>query len=128
MEIESIFAPNVTNQTNLFVTFKKETSFAKIFEKTRIMRAGSRIINYVPVQFKYRAKAVREIEYQLRCDRQFQTRMKIGLSDIELWKRKRGSRDRWERVLLPDNLPTIDFSITVDNTSGSSIDSLSPPK
>ena len=63
MEIENIFAPSIADPNYLFVTFKNESSVARIFEKTRIMRFGSRIINYIPVQFKYRAKAVREIEF-----------------------------------------------------------------
>ena len=66
MEIERIFSPPMTSPSHLYVTFKKESSVARVFEQTRIMRSGSRILYYVPRQFKYRAKAIRDLEYQIR--------------------------------------------------------------
>ena len=51
---------------------------ARVFEQTRIMPPGSRILYYVPIQFKYRAKAIRDIEYQVRQDKKYQTRIKMS--------------------------------------------------
>ena len=50
----------------MYVTFKQESSVRRIFEKTRIMRKGSRIVNFIPRQFKERSRAIGEIEYRLR--------------------------------------------------------------
>ena len=81
MAIERIFPPPVGEPSHLYVTFRHESAVAKIFERTRLMRSGSRILYYVPRQFKYRAKAIREIEYQLRHAEKFQTRIKMGLNE-----------------------------------------------
>ena len=101
MEIENIFPAFGVNPTHLYVTFKQESSVTRIYEKTRIMRHGSRIINFVPRQFKDRSRAIGEIEYKLRKEENYQTRLKMGMQDLELWKKVRGMNSRWERVLLP---------------------------
>ena len=124
MEIEKIFTPPGRDPKYLFVTFKSESSLTRIFEKTRIMRKGSRIINYIPAQFRDRARAIGDIEYQLRHRENFQTRVKMGLKDLELWKKVRGMNQRWERVDLPSNLPPVDMNVTADRAD---LESLSPP-
>ena len=48
MEIENIFPALGENPTHMYVTFKQESSVMRIFEKTRIMRRGSRIVNFIP--------------------------------------------------------------------------------
>ena len=85
------------------------------------MRKGSRIINYIPEQYKDRARAISELEYNLREEEKCQTRVKMGWTDLELSKKVRGTR-KWEKVILPEGLPEI-------NLSGSSgkADSWSPP-
>ena len=113
MEIEEIFPAYGENPAHLYVTFKEESSVTRIFEKTRIMRKESRIMNYIPRQFRERARAIGEIEYRLRKEQNFQTRIKMGLNDLELWKKIRGMNSRWEKVSLPRNLPRIDMSSPV---------------
>ena len=113
MEIEEIFPAYGENPAHLYVTFKEESSVTRIFEKTRIMRKESRIMNYIPRQFRERARAIGEIEYRLRKEQNFQTRIKMGLNDLELWKKIRGMNGRWEKVSLPRNLPRIDMSSPV---------------
>ena len=113
MEIEEIFPAYGENPAHLYVTFKEESSVTRIFEKTRIMRKESRIMNYIPRQFRERARAIGEIEYRLRKEQNFQTRIKMGLNDLELWKKMRGMNSRWEKVSLPRNLPRIDMSSPV---------------
>ena len=109
MEIEKIFPAFGENPTHMYVTFKQESSVMRIFEKTRIMRKGSRIVNFIPRQFKERSRAIGEIEYKLRKDENYQTRIKMGTTDLELWKKERGMNHRWERVRLPSNLPPVDL-------------------
>ena len=125
MEIEQIFPPYSGDFRHLWVTFKNESSVARIFERTRIMRPGSRIINYFPKQFKDRAKVIKDIEKEIRGDgSQVQTRIKVGLSDLELWKKARDGNHRWQRVTLPRNLPPVDLGMTAGSLD---LDAMSPP-
>ena len=73
------------------------------------MRKESRIINYIPRQFQDRLSAVSTFDYSLREDKRYQTRIKMGLDDLELHKKLRGTT-KWERVPLPSNLPPVDLS------------------
>ena len=111
MEIESIFVPvsEKDDPRSLNVTFKDYSSVIKIYEKTRIMRKDSRITNYVPRQFNDTLKAISAIDFNMRQDKQIQTRIKMGLRGLELHKKLRGSR-KWERVALPNNLPPVNLS------------------
>ena len=122
MEIENIFVPacEKDDPKSLNVTFKDYSSVTRIYEKTRIMRKESRINNYIPRQFNDTLKAISAIDFNIRQDRQYQTRIKMGLSGLELHKKLRGSR-KWEKVALPTNLPPVNLS------SRSVSESASPP-
>ena len=111
MEIEHIFIPAKERESpqSLNVTFRTISSVSKIYEKTRIMRRESRIKNYFPRQFNDRLEAISEFDYNLRLDRKYQTRIKMGMIDLELHRKIRGT-SKWERVTLPNNLPPIDLS------------------
>ena len=111
MEIENIFTPtgNKDDPSSLNVTFKDMLSVIKIYEKTRIMRKESRINTYIPWQFQDRLRAISAFDYNLRQDKRYQTRIKMGLKGLELHKKLRGSKNRWERVSLPDDLPPVDI-------------------
>ena len=50
----------------------------------------------------------------------------MGLQDLELWKKIRGGKNRWERVVLPPNLPPVDCAVSADSTVDI-IESQSPP-
>ena len=50
-----------------------------------------------------------DFEKSIREDENYQTRIKMGLYDLELHKKVRGTF-RWERVTLPDNLPPVDLN------------------
>ena len=86
MEIEKIFVPNkeMDHPQSLNVTFNQYSSVSKIYEQTRIMRRENRITNYFPRQFKNRLRAVSEFDYNLRQDKRYQTRIKMGVMDLEL--------------------------------------------
>ena len=111
MLIENIFIPakDRNEPQSLNVTFRSVKSITKIFERTKIMRKESRIVNYIPRQFQDRLAAISSIDYHLRADKQFQTRIKMGLYDLELFKKIRGS-SKWEKVVLPPNLPPVDLA------------------
>ena len=111
MEVENIFIParDKGEPQSLNVTFKSVSSVSRIYEKTRIMRKESRVMNYIPRQFQDRLSAISSIDYNIRADKTYQTRIKMGFFDLELHKKLRGSR-KWERVPLPSNLPPVDLS------------------
>ena len=107
MEIERIFAPAKGNLQCLYVTFKNESSVRKIFEKTRYMRRGSRILMYVPKQFYGRFDKLRTFAYNLMMEEMCRTRIKMSYRDILLFKRFRG--ERWKEVPLPKDLPPVEL-------------------
>ena len=111
MEIENIFVPakERDDPKSLNVTFKQLSSVSRVYEKTRIMRKESRISNYIPRQFNDALRAISAIDYTLREDKKYQTRIKMGLRGLELHKKLRGSK-QWEKVSLPGNIPPVDLS------------------
>ena len=111
MEIENIFAPAKRDPQWLYVTFKFGSSLSRIFEKTRCMRKAARILNYIPPEFEERYIDIRDIEYSIRQEENCQTRIKMGIMDLELSKKTRGS-GRWQRVSLPPGLAKVDLSRT----------------
>ena len=108
MEIETIFPPAKKDPQCLFVTFKYGSSITKIFERTRCMRKAARIINFIPAAFEERYLDIREIEFNLRQEEDCQTRVKMGINDLELSKKVRGS-GRWQRVPLPAGLAGVNL-------------------
>ena len=109
MEIETIFPPARKDPQCLFVTFKYGSSITKIFEKTRCMRKAARIINFIPAAFEERYLDIREIEFNIRQEEDCQTRIKMGIYDLELSKKIRGS-GRWQRVPLPSGLARVNMN------------------
>ena len=121
MVIERIFAPVNKDRECLYVTFKHLSSVSRIYERTKIMRPESRILNYIPKQFNSRLRTVTEVEFIAREGGKYQTRVKMGLSDLELSRKLKGTK-KWERVKLPDNLPEVEL-----DRSPSKVVSMSPP-
>ena len=108
MKIENTFYLDNDKKECLFVTFQHRSSVSKIFEKTYIMRKESRIQNYIPREFRDRARAIAEIEYNIREVEKCKTKVKMGLKDLQLFKKERGGK--WEHVALPeDELPPVDL-------------------
>ena len=111
MEIENIFPPARNDPDCLYVTFKHGSSVARIFERTRCMRKAARILNFIPPEFQERYHDIRDIEYNLRQEENCQTRVKVGLKDLELSTKVRGTGS-WMRVPLPPGLAAVDLSRT----------------
>ena len=84
MEIENTFYLNRNNPECIFVTFKHRSSVSRIFDKTFIMRKESRVNTYIPRQFRDRARAISEIEYNLREVKKCKTKVKMGFKDLQL--------------------------------------------
>ena len=120
MEIERVFAPAKQDPQCLYVTFKHVSSVSRIFEKTRCMRKESRILAYFPTRFFSRFEAVSDIGRHIREEEKCQTRIKMGLTDIQLFKKDRGV-GKWELVPLDyENLPAVDLrSVSSRAESGS---------
>ena len=108
MEIERIFAPFRDNPEWLYVTFRYESSVNKIFEKTRIMRKESRIMTYIPKEYRSRFEAIRDLGNNIRFEEKCKTRIKMGYTDLQLHKKDRLT-GKWELVPLPAGIPVVEF-------------------
>ena len=112
MEVEKMFYTTSDNPECLFVTFKNRSSVSKIYEKTFIMRKESRVKNYIPRQFRDRARAIGELEFNLRQEENCRTKIKMGLHDLQLFKKEKSSK-KWELVSLNDlDLPPVDVGMS----------------
>lgn len=101
------------------MTFKHVASVTKIFEKTRNMRKDSRIITYIPKQFHTRFCAIKDLDKKLRQEEKCQTRIKMGLRDLQLLKKDRAI-GKWEHVPIPANFPPVELGSSTSRTvSGS---------
>ena len=85
------------------------------------MRPESRILNYIPKQFNSRLRTVSDVEFIVREEGKYQTRVKMGVNDLELSRKLKGTK-KWERVKLPENLPEVEL-----DRSPSKVVSVSPP-
>ena len=109
MQIEKTFYLNRDNPECLFVTFEHRSSVSRIFDKTFLMRKESRVKTYIPRQFRDRARAISEFEYNLREVEKCKTKVKMGLKDLQLFKKARRG-GKWEQVPLSDaELPPVDM-------------------
>ena len=109
MVIEKTFYLNSEKSECLFVTFQHRSSVSRIYEKTFIMRKESRVTTYIPRQFRDRARAISEIEFELRGAEKCKTKIRMGLKDLQLFK-KAGRGAKWEYVELPEaELPPVDL-------------------
>ena len=128
MKIENIFAPEKDREDPQYlnVTFRESSSVLKIYEKTRLMRKESRIINYIPKEFYERWRAISEFDFNIRQDRKYQTRVKMGWTGLELHKKLRGT-GKWERVNLPNNLPPVNLNAILPSPARATQSSQSPP-
>ena len=126
MEIENIFYTTRDNPECLFVTFKHRSSVSRIFEKTYIMRRDSRIKNYIPKEFMERARALAEIEYKIREGDKFRTKVKMGIKDLELFKKARYG-GKWELVpVVEAELPPVDLGMSSRSPSRTETGSPAP--
>ena len=128
MKIDNIFTPEKDRDDPQYlnVTFRESSSVSKIYEKTRLMRKESRIINYIPKEFHERWRAISEFDYNIRLDRKYQTRVKMGWTGLELHKKLRGT-GKWERVNLPNNLPPVNLNASLPSPARATPTSQSPP-
>ena len=110
MEVERIFFPAKKKDPHyLYVTFRYERSVRMIYQRTRCMRKESRILIYIPREFHDRYDDLAGYEYKIRKFENYQTRIKWGYEDLELYKRYRGA-DEWERVALPEGLQKVNIN------------------
>ena len=122
MKIEKTFYLSEKKEI-LFVTFQHRSSVSKVFDKTYIMRKESRIHNYIPRQFRDRARAISEIEFNIREVEKCKTKVKMGFKDLQLFKKERGGK--WVHVELPEaELPPVDLG---PGSSPSRTGTASPP-
>ena len=93
----------------MYVTFRYERAVRMIYQRTRCMRKESKVMIYIPREFHGRYDDLAGHEYRLRKFENYQTRIKWGYDDLELYKRLRGA-EKWEKVALPDDLQKVNMN------------------
>ena len=112
------------NWNTLYVEFGSEYQVDKVFKHTKYMaKRDHRVIHWFPRQMKERREAVEKIAYDIRVagtTSKVRTRVRVGREDLELCTKLPGGK--WQRELLPPDLPAIDLLY-----SSEPVQSLSPP-
>ena len=89
MEMEKVFAPAREDWNTLYIKFASESSVHKLYSYTRNMKTTLRLVPYIPKQFYHRYKDLESLAYNLRHSGiKYKTRVKMGTSDLILYKRK----------------------------------------
>ena len=84
-----MFAPEIDNWNTLYIKFESESSVHKLFSYTRNMKNTMRLVPYIPDEFYMRSRELESLAYTLRhSEIKYKTRIKMGISDLVLYKRK----------------------------------------
>ena len=101
LEVEKIFPPAKENWNTLYVEFTSETSVSILYNYSRNLRKNQRLVPYIPKQFYSRYRTLESAAYNLRhSDVKYKTRVRMGSTDLVLWKKK-PSESFWTPVQLP---------------------------
>ena len=103
LHIEKVFPPARADWSILYVRFVSESSVHKLYSHTRNMKATLRLVPYIPKQFYTKYRELESQAYQLRhCEVKYKTRIKMGTSDLILYKRE-SSSNSWSIVTHTQN-------------------------
>ena len=104
MHIEKVFPPARDEWNTLYVKFSSESSVNKLYSHARNMKANLKLIPYIPKQFYLRYRELESQAYKLRhSEIKFKTRIKMGRSDLVLYKRK-SNQTSWSLVTTAENI------------------------
>ena len=93
IKIEKIFPPAKDTWDKLYVEFSNQASVNIIYSYARCLRKDQRLVTYIPKQFYDRYRALESKAYDLRhSDVKYKTRVKMGSSDLILYKKIPGER------------------------------------
>ena len=114
MKVEEIFPPAKEHWNKLYIQFASESSVHTLYNYTRHLRSNQRLVPYIPKQFYPRYKAMETLAYTLRhSEMKYKTRVKMGISDLVLYKRK-PNESYWVAVPPPPDIPQV--FLTEDTT------------
>ena len=98
MHIEKVFPPAREDWRTLYVKFVSESSVHKLYSHARNMKANLRLIPYIPKEFYMRYRELESQAFKLRhSEVKYKTRIKMGTSDLVLYKRK-SNQTSWNFV------------------------------
>ena len=110
MIVERVFPPAKETWNTIYVTFVHESSVQILYNYTRHLQKAQRHVSYIPKQFYPRYKALESLAYNLRqSPDKYKTRVKMGASDLVLYKRKSNVHS-WIAVPLPVDIPGVLFT------------------
>ena len=107
MKVEKIFPPARENWNTLYIRFASESSVHTLYNYTRHLRSNQRLVPYIQKQFYPRYKAMENLAYTLRhSEMKYKTRVKMGISDLVLYKRM-PNESSWIAVKPPPDIPQV---------------------
>ena len=107
MEVEKIFPPAKEDWDMLYVKFASESSVHTIYKYSRHLKHKQRLVPYIPKHFFPRYKGLESLAYNLRhSESKFKTRVKMGISDLVLYKRKPNEYS-WTAIPTPTSIPQV---------------------
>ena len=123
MKIEKIFPPAKDTWDKLYVQFSSQASMNTIFSSAKYLRLDQRLVTYIPKQFYDRYRAIESKAYDLRhSDDRYKTRVKMGSSDLMLYKKKAGEVS-WSVHNCTVGLPPVNLDPEVDNIGSPNVES-----
>ena len=113
LEIKKIFPPAKEGWDKLYVEFRNQISVNTIYRYAKYLRKDQRLVPYIPHQFYDRYRAMERIAYELRhSEPKYKTRVKMGSSDLILYKKKPGE-STWTVLTSPTGLPAVRLDTVV---------------
>ena len=110
MDIVRIFPPAKEEWDRLYVQFSSQTSVNTIYSYAKYLQKDQRLVTYIPHQFYDRYRALESLAYTLRhSELKYKTRVKMGSSDLILYKKKPGE-STWSVIPTPHDLPPVNMN------------------
>ena len=125
LNIKQIFPPAKDNWDTLYVRFESEASVNTIYTYAKNLKKENRLVRYIPKQFYDRYRAMESEAYLLRHSAEkFKTRVKMGVTNLILYKKKPSERT-WS--IVPDSTDWPNVTLTLEDASNRRTSGSPPP-
>ena len=111
LRLRRFFLPQKKSWDKLYVQFSSQTSVNIIYSHAKYLRKDQRLVTYIQLYERYRA--MERLAYKLRhSEAKFKTRVKMGASDLILYKKKPGE-STWRVLTSTAGLPPVNWDPAV---------------
>jgi hypothetical protein len=109
MEMVRTFRPRRENSNIVYVELKERESVMKIYGVARYLLRGQTLCNHIPPEFHERYSAMERVCYEWRQERKERTRIRIGESGLEVWRKSGPTYNRVPEAEL-GKLPEVELN------------------